>query len=552
MGRYSDDMKKHSDIEKYSIVFDHLRNLYAKDTKVIVERAVITKDNDTGKVFAQIKMKNISPKTLIAVKVVLNGFDVSREKIEENEYTYLDIMVERGELFGQKTPVKFQNNTVRSFDVKITETVYADGSKLTYSGTENYQFSAPEQLSKQLSNSEIRQYRIDNVQDAKYIIYEFSDIWVCTCGKVNINDCDSCYSCGASRENLKRTFNKELLNEEINSKIYNDAVGRYRPGDKYSIERAVLALGNIEDYKDSRELIKRFKSEINELCKREEADAKAEQKEEAVKKVVCVFAVFAMLLLICALLSDYVITPRKLGEAEKLIDEGKYEEAYAILGELNSYDSREMVAQINIETLKECDAGSIVRLGNYHGTVKWIVLEKQDGKVLLISKCCIDAKPYNEEYAPVTWETCTLRQWLNDDFFNEAFSEKEKELICDTHLQNPDNPEYGTDGGNDTTDKVFLLSIDEASRYFADNEARLTYATAYAKENGAGDKNAWWGLRSPGEDENNVAMVGDVGSISSYSDGKSVYVNKDGAVNCDGQNVGSNFGIRPAIWANIE
>ena len=85
MGRYSDDMKKHSDIEKYSIVFDHLRNLYAKDTKVIVERAVITKDNDTGKVFAQIKMKNISPKTLIAVKVVLNGFDVSREKIEENE-----------------------------------------------------------------------------------------------------------------------------------------------------------------------------------------------------------------------------------------------------------------------------------------------------------------------------------------------------------------------------------------------------------------------------------------------------------------------------------
>ena len=197
---------------------------------------------------------------------------------------------------------------------------------------------------------------------------------------------------------------------------------------------------------------------------------------------------------------------------------------------------------------------STMKFGNYHGAVEWLVLDKKDGKALLISKYCLDAKEYdkNENNESVTWETSTLRQWLNSCFINEAFTDEEKALICDTHLQNPDNPEYRTDGGNDTTDKVFLLSIDEASRYFADNEARLTYATAYAKENGAGDKNAWWGLRSPGEDENNVAMVGDVGSISIYSDGKSVYVNKDGAVNCNGQNVGSNFGIRPAIWANIE
>ena len=257
------------------------------------------------------------------------------------------------------------------------------------------------------------------------------------------------------------------------------------------------------------------------------------------KKVVCVFAVFAMLLLICALLSDYVITPRKLGEAEKLIDEGKYEEAYAILGELNSYDSREMVAQINIETLKECDAGSIVRLGNYHGTVQWIVLEKQDGKVLLISKCCIDAKPYNEEYAPVTWETCTLRQWLNDDFFNEAFSEKEKELICDTHLQNPDNPEYGTDGGNDTTDKVFLLSIDETSKYLSDKIVRKAEATDYAKDKGifVSEENgkSWWWMRSPGSDDLCASCMGN-----------------DGFVHGDGQMIEDRTcGVRPAMWVNI-
>lgn len=108
MGRYSDDMKKHSDIKKYSIVFDHLRNLYAKDTKVIVERAVITKDNDTGKVFAQIKMKNISPKTLIAVKVVLTGFDVSREKIEEMNTLILILWLKGESCSGRKRRLNFR------------------------------------------------------------------------------------------------------------------------------------------------------------------------------------------------------------------------------------------------------------------------------------------------------------------------------------------------------------------------------------------------------------------------------------------------------------
>ena len=65
---------------RYSIVFDRMHNLYAKDTKIIIERAVITKDNDTGELFAQIKMSNLFPKTLVAVKVMLTGFDSSNKK----------------------------------------------------------------------------------------------------------------------------------------------------------------------------------------------------------------------------------------------------------------------------------------------------------------------------------------------------------------------------------------------------------------------------------------------------------------------------------------
>ena len=184
---------------------------------------------------------------------------------------------------------------------------------------------------------------------------------------------------------------------------------------------------------------------------------------------------------------------------------------------------------------------STMKFGNYHGAVEWLVLDKKDGKALLISKYCLDAKEYdkNENNESVTWETSTLRQWLNSCFINEAFTDEEKALICDTYLQNPDNPEYGTDGGNDTTDKVFLLSIDEATRYFASDKARMAEATDYAKEQGiyvsGKNDNSWWWLRSLGRNNSDAAYVDIGGSVRNYGS----YAN-------DGES-----GVRPAMWVNI-
>lgn len=184
---------------------------------------------------------------------------------------------------------------------------------------------------------------------------------------------------------------------------------------------------------------------------------------------------------------------------------------------------------------------STMKFGNYHGAVEWLVLDKKDGKALLISKYCLDAKEYdkNENNESVTWENSTLRQWLNSCFINEAFTDEEKALICGTHLQNPDNPEYGTDGGNDTTDKVFLLSIDEATRYFASDKARMAEATDYAKEQGiyvsGKNGNSWWWLRSLGRNKSDTAYVDIGGSVRNYGS----YAN-------DGES-----GVRPAMWVNI-
>ena len=97
-------------------------------------------------------------------------------------------------------------------------------------------------------------------------------------------------------------------------------------------------------------------------------------------------------------------------------------------------------------------------------------------------------------------------------------------------MQNPDNPEYGTDGGNDTTDKVFLLSIDEATRYFANDEARMATATDYASAK-VDVEYGWWS-RTQG-----------INSISTAS--------ISWRINYDGIDVSLESYVRPAMWVNI-
>lgn len=197
--------------------------------------------------------------------------------------------------------------------------------------------------------------------------------------------------------------------------------------------------------------------------------------------------------------------------------------------------------------------------------IKWRVLSVDGDDVFLLADKNLDCQRYNNTYTDVTWETCTIRSWLNgygassniceedytsDNFLDNAFSLREQAAIKNTVVVNADNPEYGTEGGNDTVDKVYLLSIDEAlnplygfvSDHSVDAESRRAKNTAYAKTQGAWvtslveyDRCAYWWLRL-------------LGSFSSYVSGVygSGYVHLSGVpVNDDTR------AIRPALHLNL-
>ena len=247
------------------------------------------------------------------------------------------------------------------------------------------------------------------------------------------------------------------------------------------------------------------------------------------------------------------ITSNKYDRAMKLIDSGDYEPAYWLLKGLSYKDSDEKLLSIKSEykriLMEKADVGNTILFGSYEQDndtsngkedIEWKVLAKENNRVLLISEKALACKRYNTYSDKVTWKSCSLREWLNETFLNNAFSELERPLIQITIVSADKNPEYNTDPGNATMDKVFLLSITEAEKYFDSDEARRCAPTAYAIARGAytndsykttdGDASCWW-LRSPGRDKSSAAVVYDSGLIDSY-----------------GYSVGRDFGVRPAIW----
>jgi len=238
---------------------------------------------------------------------------------------------------------------------------------------------------------------------------------------------------------------------------------------------------------------------------------------------------------------------------------GDYAMAYADYNSIvNFKDSNEKMTALENKypqiKFAASEIGGIVTIGqfeqdnnNTNGAedIEWFVLDKQEEKVLLLSRECLTCMPYFDREGDITWENCSLRKWLNEEFFQTTFTEQERKFIALTKNENPDEDMHGTEGGNDTQDYVFLLSEIEARVYLRSDESKYMIGSAepteFAKSQGIsisnegmGDISPWW-LRSPGTYGNSA-----------------IFVEKNGEINPNGAIVTNEYycGVRPAVWIN--
>ena len=205
------------------------------------------------------------------------------------------------------------------------------------------------------------------------------------------------------------------------------------------------------------------------------------------------------------------------------------------------------------EQRKKLPKGSIYFFGGYD----WRVLDVQNGMALLLIEKELASRQYHRTKETITWEKSTRRKYLNNEFY-DIFSDTEKAMIADTKVVSSPNPWYGTDGGNDTIDKIFLLSVEEVVLYLGDSgdlgnrkgwywendKHTLKDGKGWLINDGYNPERitrdakggaVWWWLRTPG-------------GIGSYA----TFIYSDGTINLNGNraDVGS-YGVRPALWINL-
>ena len=207
--------------------------------------------------------------------------------------------------------------------------------------------------------------------------------------------------------------------------------------------------------------------------------------------------------------------------------------------------------------MREFPIGSIIPFGGY----QWRILDIQGNAALVITENMVEQHPYHDCAGEVTWADCSLRNHLNGAFYNK-FTAAEQSRILPAWNKNHDNPWYGSRGGEDTRDYIFLLSIEEAvCKYFGDSSKNLEnrsdkqrYWFQKKDENNILRRSTfdgyvwWWWLRSPGRDNRRAVYIHGDGNLGIQGNGTFRY-----SSNTIHPTTGDNSGgVRPVLWLSLE
>lgn len=379
-----------------------------------------------------------------------------------------------------------------------------------------------------------------------------------------------------SVKKLLQSYNEhiKIRNEnERQESIYSGALNRINTASTNGEFEAIAAIfGTIASYKDALTMQQNCLKRANEMRANEEAKARQRTKTALIVIPILLVCLTVFGTLFTVILpqnayekglaeyeaenykeaashfqscSNYKDASELLLESKYLyslesIEQLNYTEADKYLTEIGDYKNSADLAKSLIS--KDTDVGDIVIFGSYEQdnnsengkeNIEWQVLQIEDNRILMLSHYILDYQPYHSVDEKITWENCSLRKWLNNDFYNDAFNEYEQAIIPTSKVAATKTPGEDTDPGNDTMDKVFLLSAQQAQHCLSSLHYKGS-VTQYAKHQGmvsTKNGNYVWYLRSPGAWQDAASVVFDSEIING--------------------NVDEKDGIRPAIWIDL-
>lgn len=239
------------------------------------------------------------------------------------------------------------------------------------------------------------------------------------------------------------------------------------------------------------------------------------QEEDKQKKGIAKWIVLAVIIAVIVCYNVPATRYQLAGLGAKAGFEKWAASSYEKLGDYK--DCKDQIILLEKKAIEKVKIGGVVKFGN----CDWMVLERTDGKALLTKYMADNKHPYHDKSEKVTWENCTLRNYLNGEFLQDGkFTPGELAMILETDVVNIANEEFGTDGGKNTKDKVFLMNEPEFNKYKKKLKAKAKTMR----------------LRTPGKDAASTTYVSALGDIITYG----FPVDENGAC------------IRPTMWVNLK
>ncbi len=473
-------------VERFNVVGSCRDVLAQKGCPVLLSAYNILADSLTGDALLQCKFENQSKKNIKAIFIDIECFSVDNQVTGKAvNQSFLDLTAEPFSSFGQNNALKLPSADTRAVKVSLKKIVFDDNTENIYTGFYSTIFESSQEEITKLNNLEsLYKVQLQNVNPETN-----TKNW-----RYLPRENDDFYQCGCCT---------------IVSKDY-DKCPNCHADLKKSIE-----LNNVSNltavYNEQLE-IKQKLAEENKI--------RADKRNKKIKKILSVIAVIAI---VFSLITFVVLPSLKTGKAKS---------TYGTITEntkVGDYIDLGLYEQDNNSSSKE--------------VLVWKVLAKEDNKLLLITEYVIDVKDYHSTKSLVSWENCSLRKWLNEDFKNNALTDEQKNIIIKTTLHTDcsgSDETLAQKYSSTTEDEIFILSSAELNKYFKNNKNSLAYPTEYAiGKNIKKINTCWYWCRNPeiwfsatGEFcQGDLIGPSDIGSTSA------------------GDN--KNYGVRPAMWVDI-
>lgn len=477
-------------MSKYKIVYRDANPSWQELCPVRVLAVQVSRDTETGAYFLQTKIANVSSKPVSRIEFTV-GLEGEGGETETVDFSLLDADLPAGEVLRPKA-VRIKLSVITGSRAVVTR---ADG-ETSFGDPIDIDSPAPLALTG-VEESERDVLLSEMGADAckcSGVHSEHDGWWQCGCGAVNLRR-GTCWNCGAVREKLADLEDTAFLDESRRDKVYKTSVAILEKGNRKEAEAAKESLEKLAEqgYGDSGEKAREAGAKIANLSKR--------------RKKIAVAAVAGIVLL--AVMVAISPLPSML-------------EARADMkAEQEIIDSKSIGQTVDLGTYSE-------DLSTYMGTsvagrpIRWVVVDKEDGRALLVTQQCIDEMAFDTRGDATDFKSSSLYAYLNGAFRDYAFSDAERGLI----------------DGDVTVLDSFMVFDRAPSEDFL-------YATSVK---GGNENEEWW--TSTVEEYSGSSYYSD-----SYYDGQPLvnYVDSWGDIESgdDGYEQDEVLGVRPAIWVKL-